>query len=209
MIKHLSWKIASHLGQNLQTSPAEVEVYAYGLESLFNNLLELLLLFLLAWATDLLLPCFLVLTAFALIRVPGGGAHLSTFPRCLTASLLVMLSMAKLSEMISWPASAALALILVLTGMGLGIIKAWVPAGTEKKMVTAPEEIKQQKRITTGTLLVGSMAALGLVYSGYLEQANAMILGSLCGLFVITPWGYKLFHILDQGIDRLERRCAV
>jgi hypothetical protein len=53
------------------------------------------------------------------------------------------------------------------------------------------------------------MAALGLAYSGYLEQANAMILGSLCGLFVITPWGYKLFHILDQGIDRLERRCAV
>ena len=204
MIKHLSLKIASHLGQHLQTSPADVEVYAYGLESFLNNVLELLLLFLLAWATNLLMPSFLVLIAFALIRVPGGGAHLSTFPRCLTASLIVMLGMAKISVMINWPASVAFAVILILTGLGLGITKAWVPAGTEKKRVTAADEIKQQKQITTGTLVAGSIAALGLIYSGHVQQANAMILGSLCGLFVITPWGYKLFHTLDQGIDRMK-----
>lgn len=209
MIKLLSCKIASNIGRQLQSSTEEVEVYAYGLQTFLNNVLELILLFLLAWGLGLLTPAFLVLTAFALIRVPGGGAHLKTFPRCLIAGLIVILGLAKLSQLMAWNIQTGLFAVIVLTVAGLGIVKAWVPAGTEKKRVTAPAEIKQQKRITFFTLLVNSLLAAGCLNSGYAHEANAIILGMFCGLWVITPWGYMLFHTLDHGMDLIERRCSM
>ena len=58
-------------------------------------------------------------------------------------------------------------------------------------MVTAPEEIKQQQDYHRD-FLVGSMAA-GLVYSGYLEQANAMILEA-CAAYLLSPLGICFFY---------------
>ena len=209
MNKWLSSKIASDIGQHLGSSAEEVEVYAYGLENFLNNALELLLLFVLSSFLGLLIPTFLVLMAYGLIRVPGGGAHLKTFPRCLTTSLLLMLGLAKLSEMLPLGIAWALAAIIILTIAGLAVIRAWVPAGTEKKRVTAAHEIRQQKQITSVTLLVNVLTAAGLLYCGNSSLVNATLLGWLAGLLVITPWGYRLFHTLDHGMDILERRCSV
>ena len=209
MNKWLSSKIASDIGRHLNSSAEEVEVYAYGLENFLNNALELLLLFVFASLLGLLMPTFLVLTAYGLIRVPGGGAHFKTFPRCLTSSLLLMLGLAKLSGTFTLGAGGALLSVIMLAAGGLAIIRAWVPAGTDKKRVTAAQEIRQQKSITSVTLLVNVLSAAVLHYCGYGGLANAILLGWLCGLLVITPWGYKLFHALDQGIDTLERRCAI
>lgn len=208
MNKWLSSKIASDIGLHLNSSSEEVEVYAYGLENFLNNVLELLLLFILASLLGLLIPAFLVLMAFGLIRVPGGGAHFKTFPRCLTFSLLLMLGLAKLSQMLALSTSWALVAIVVLTAAGLVIIKTWVPAGTEKKRITATHEIRQQKCITSVTLLITVLTTTVLLFCGYDSLANALLLGWLGGLIVITPWGYKLFHTLDQGMDVLERRCT-
>ncbi len=209
MNKWLSSKIASDIGRHLGSSSDEVEVYAYGLENFLNNMLELLLLFVFASLLGLLIPAFLVLIAYGLIRVPGGGAHLKTFPRCLTCSLLLMLGLAKLSQMLPLRFEWAMVAIIVLAAGGLSIIRAWVPAGTEKKQVTAVHEIRQQKQITSLTLLLNVLIAVILLYCGYNSLANAVLLGWLCGLLVITPWGYKLFHTLDHGMDIMEGRCAM
>ncbi|MGI6434490.1 MAG: accessory gene regulator ArgB-like protein [Syntrophomonadaceae bacterium] len=206
MIKTLSMRIASNLGFQLRSSEAEVEVYAYGLESFFNNFFAVLLLFLIAWGLQIIVPTLLVLTAFGLVRVPGGGAHLETYPRCLISSLLAMLILAILSTMFQSVETWTLLLGVVILAGGFVVVCAWVPAGTEKKMITDPAQVKQQKYITSATLLTAILTASWCIYRGFPSQAAAIIMGSMWGLFIITPLGYQVFHILDQGLDYLLRR---
>lgn len=206
MIKTLSMRIASNLGFQLQSSTAEVEVYAYGLESFFNNFFAVVLLFFIAWGLHLFIPTLFVVAAFGLIRVPGGGAHLKTYPRCLISSLSAMLILAKLSTIVQPVETWTLLLGAAALFAGFGVVKAWVPAGTEKKMVTDPAQIKQQKYITSATLLTAILAASWCIYRGFSGQCLAVIMGSMWGLFIITPLGYQLFHILDQGLDFILRR---
>lgn len=206
MIKQLSWKIAIAMGSQLQSSDSDIEVYAYGLESFLNNFLEVVLLVVLSVVLNMFVPTMLVLAAFALVRVPGGGAHLGTYPRCLVASLLSILLLARLSIIYTMTGTVFLIFLISLAAVGIAAILLWVPAGTEKKRVTDNREIIQQKYVTGVLLILCLMVAWMWDRNNSATYATAVILGNLWGVIMISPIGYWFFGVLDHWMDLVQRR---
>ncbi len=208
MIKNLSLRIARGLGRQLHTSEGDIEIYAYGLEIFLGSAFQLVLLMVISLLLGIFWPAFLALIAFAGFRVPGGGVHLSSYSRCLFASLTLILTLALLAAVL--PANTEfllLALFLVSAG-AVFIIIMWVPAGTEKNAVTDPVEIKNQKIKTLCFFLLWLTACSFLAYYGKNSCALALINGAAGGLFLVTPWGYRIFDNLENVLTSLRKHSC-
>lgn len=198
--------MAGNLGIQLQANQDEIAVYAYGMEVFLNNFIELSLLLLLSLFLDIFEPAVLVLGAFMAFRIPGGGVHLGTYARCLLFSLTVILSLAKVSTIIFLSPELLLVLSLLLALLAVIIIIKWVPGDTEKKPLNDPELIKKQKIKTSISFLLYLLLAVILFWQGNYFYIQALLLGALGGLFLITPWGYRFIAKLDSILDMRKRR---
>lgn len=205
MVRKISLYLAGAMVRNLREPSAEVEVYAYGLENLIANVTELLILIIMSLVFDIFIPAMLALFAFVILRIPGGGAHLSTFPRCLVSSVASILLLALLAreapDMGAWNTW----LIFVVFLIGLLIILIRVPAGTHKKTITEAALRRQQKYITSSALLIITGAASFLFRDGRVVMAYALLAGSAWAFFIISPLGYWLFEAIDNIMDRTRR----
>lgn len=205
MVKKMSLYLAGVMVRNLHEPSAEAEVYAYGLENLINNVVELLLLIMLSLLLDLFVPAMLVLLAFAGLRIPGGGAHLGTFPRCLVSSVASILLLALCSQHVPDLGIWNVPVSMGIMALGLVIIVIRVPAGTQKKTVSEAALRQRQKYITATTLLIITAAAIILFEKGRGASAYALLAGGVWAFFIICPPGYRLFDTIDKIMDRKRR----
>lgn len=201
MIKAFCSKVAGNLGMQMQANEDEIAVYAYGMEVFINNFIELGLLILLSLFLGIFEPAVLVLGAFMAFRIPGGGVHLSTYIRCLFFSLTVILCLAKISTVIILNPELLFALILLLSLLAFITIIKWVPGDTEKKPLRNPELIKKQKIKTAISFLLWLLLTFILILQGYYFYIQALFLGALGGLFLISPWGYRFINNLDDVLN--------
>jgi len=205
MVKALSITLAQALGSQLQSDKAQVEIYAYGMEILLGALIKLILLIIISLIMNILPFTMLVLAAFACFRIPGGGVHLSTYGRCLSAGLLLILGLAKISESLFLSAEELL-LAVILTGIiAIITIILWIPAGTEKKVFTDPEIIKGQKVKTAFFMMIWLTAISLLMFFNLYDFVLAVVLGALAGLFFITPPGYLIMKRLDNILAEIGK----
>lgn len=202
MIKRLSDRMATAMGIHLQSSEEEIQVYAYGLEIIFCSLSKIVLFFLISALLGIFDYAFLVFLAFAIFRTLGGGVHLKTYSRCLLVGLTFLLFLSKLASLWDYSYSLLWIPLIAVSILAIVDIVLWVPAGTEKKTVTDPQDIMGQKRRTGFFLVIWLICTISLIKMSYPDYAIALILGALGGLFLITPWGYGLFKKLDFYLDK-------
>lgn len=198
MLQTVSMKIALALGSQLHSNREQVEVYAYGLQILLGSALKIVLLVLISIFLNILPYTLLVLAAFVMLRIPGGGVHLNSYSRCLTVGLILILGLAKAAE--SWPISqsALLAAVVAVLVLALLIIILWVPAGSEKKRFTDPQIIKSQKIKTAASLLIWWSVSIILIFYGFTQYGLALTLGALLAILFISPPGYYIMHKLEK-----------
>lgn len=204
MIKRLSLRLARALGRQLPASEGEIEVYAYGLEIFLGTAVKLLLIVVISLFLGIFWPSLLVVLAFAGFRIPGGGVHLSTYSRCLFIGLTFILALAVLAASLPADTGVLKSMLLLVALLAVCTIIVWVPAGTDKKRVTDPGDIRRQK-IKTGLFLLLWFAACSLfIHRGQSTCALALISGAAGGLFLVTPWGYRFFSSLDKMLNGKE-----
>jgi len=204
MVKRLSERLAVNIGKHLRSSEGEVEVFSYGLEVFFSALLKFFLILTLARVLGLFLPALAVLVSISGFRVFGGGAHLSTYSRCLLFGGIVVLGLSKVS-MVPIPNNIVSTTLLAAVVLAVIDIIFWVPSGTEKKAITDPVLMKAQKLKTLGFLAVWLFMALAVVWVGNWQYAFALTLGALMGTLSLTPLGYRFTHNLDTAFDWLQK----
>lgn len=201
----LSEQFAHSLGKSLNSSEDEIQVFAYSTEILLLVLTTTALVTILAGLLDSLPLTLVFLAAFAPLRCFGGGAHLSSGPRCVLTSTALFVGLGWLAYT---PATGGLlwSLATLLALSGPYVIVKWVPAGTENHTIT-DVHIRRRQKVRTGLLgLIGLLVLTVLIAYGFYPQAMAVVLGAAAALALISPPGYILAGAADHIFDILDAR---
>lgn len=200
MIAAVSNNIASYLGNRLNSSQDQVEVYAYGLQIILGAMIKVVLIVFLAWALNTLTITLALFLFFAAFRCFGGGAHLSTYPRCLIFGTTIIVGLGILSQ---FYLNITVLKVLFISNFIMAIYACikWVPAGTEKKQFTDDRVRFLQKIKLLIVIIIWACTVFYLMQLALNTYVLAVILGALGSLLLITPWGYKLLEIIDKLAD--------
>lgn len=202
MIRMMSLNIGEMIGRQLAYERSQIEVLAYGTQLLLETLTKVILVAVISILLGVFTPTMIVFASYAVFRSLGGGVHLSTFPRCLSIGVVMILGLGGVSTTIlhQWLFFP----LFFLTGFLLVIcILLWIPAGTEKKTIKDPIVRKKQKYKVGGILILWAMMVLFLQQNSQLILSQALIYGALAALVFITPAGYKIMSSLDLQLDKL------
>lgn len=202
MIKDISKSIGNALGREVQADEDQVEIFIYALEIILGILTKTLALLLFSYIFGIFRTTIGCVISFVIIRYFGGGIHLSTYNRCFAVGVMMFLALGKAAT-IQLSTSISVMFLVISIILGIIIICKWVPAGTEKKKITELKQKIQQKKKTALTLTVLSITSLYFIKVKLLNDSFSLLLGTSSSLFLITPWGYKVIHVLDNKLNKL------
>jgi len=203
MVHALARKLAKRLGDNLHSSGAKIDVYAYGLEVLLMTLITLAVVVCLAQMLGSVPTTLIFLAVFAPFRSIGGGGHLSTYPRCLFFGTCIMVGFGYLAAINIEP-YILLGSVTATAMLALYTIVKWVPADTVKRPITDEKVRSRQKLYMLFAVCIWLVIATSLTQYGLHNYALAMVMGALGSLFLITPWGYWLLEAIDKILNRMR-----
>lgn len=199
-MKKLALKTAKIIGYQHMANEEQIEIYAYSLEIIFGSLLKIILLLFVSSLTNSLYTTIICTLTFVGIRYLGGGVHLSTYLRCLTGSLMILLILGKAASF-NVGLQLFLFIFLVVSSLGVYAIIRWVPAGTEEKIITDKLQRRKQKQKAMIFLLFCSLAVLACLYFDLPPIANAITYGLFAAIFLITPLGYTVINSIDKFLN--------
>jgi len=179
------------------TSAEQIEIYAYGLEIILGAVIKLILILFLALLLGTLDTTIILFIFFALFRCFGGGAHLSTYPRCLVFGVCLIVGLGYLAQ-----TTISIHALIILSALSLALniftcIK-WVPAGTEKKYITEPFLRLRQKQKYFLVIIGWCLTLLLLIKLSLSTYGFAVLLGSFGAMLLILPSGYWLLNTIDN-----------
>lgn len=207
MLKQVSDLIGSSLARQLAFEAPQAEVLSYGMQIVLETVIKIAFLFFIAFLLGLEITTLVVFLAYCSTRTFGGGAHLSTYPRCLTIGCAMLIGFSLLSNT-NFDAVVYYLLLAMLVILAVVCIVYWVPAGTEKKRVINPKVRLEQKVRLAFLCLLWTLAILYLHQQGYQIYEQAAVAGILNAFLIITPWGYGLFRALDNTLDKVVKGGA-
>lgn len=199
-MRNLALKAACQLGEYLQASDEQIEVYAYSTEIILVQTVQTSLYIAIAAATGYLLPALLVMAGFSGFRFLAGGPHLNTFLRCLVFSGLTVAVLVAVSIPV-WPDSVRYLTEAVMLILTLYVTYKWVPAGTEKKTVRDPALRRRQKIKTLAFIFILSGLLLLMEIKNQDLITQALLAGVIGSALFIFPWGYKIMQSCDAYLD--------
>lgn len=204
MVKIISKNLASELGNRLQSTKEDMEVFAYGLEIIFCSAIKIILILGAAYLFGILNITLFYLMSVILLRHFGGGVHLSTYQRCLGIGLISTIFCAKLVDGIWIKPNMILWASIPLLILGCISILRWVPAGTSKKKINdRNDRLKQKIKTSLGLALI--FVLIGFLYSNqYYYYALSMIFGGFVSFFLMSPIGYKTIYAIEIFINNIK-----
>jgi len=202
MIKVLARSMAKILVDQTDGREHDIEVYDYGLQIILGSAIKFAAIFFLSILMKIHYHVLVLILSYLPLRQLGGGAHLSTYNRCLGVGIAVFLSLGKTS---TYKLNAIELMVLMIAAALLLIhsIAKYIPAGTEKKAITSPALRLMQKRRASLFLIIWSVIIAMLINYGHLRYVLSSISGVLAAVFFISPLGYRVLKIIDYMLDRL------
>lgn len=201
ILPSISNHIALYLSRNLASDVDNCEIYAYGLEILLGATIKLLIILASAWLLNSLNTTLVVLITYAALRCFGGGAHMNIYFKCLLVGSTIIVSLGRLSNH-NLDSDFLHYLVIIAAISALVICFKWVPGDTAIKPIRDPSICSKQKMKMLIMILLWSCVVLYLIHLNLNTFALAMILGCVFAVFLITPWGYHLFELIDKYVLR-------
>lgn len=195
---------AHYLGAELHLDTKETAAIRFGLESLLDFIINLGAIIGVAWWMGITSYVLAVLVPSSLLRLVSGGAHCSTFLRCLVLSLAIMIGFGQLAAKIMISQSLLYALIVFLAASGVYTIHNWVPADTPAKPIVSTRKRAMYRKISYIYMAIWTVAMSGLTSWG--ESVSGVAFASIGGvgwqIFSITPAGYHFVAIMEKLVDK-------
>lgn len=202
-----SSKIAKYVAEESELSSDQVDSVRYGLEIILGTMIKAAVLLTLACLLGTLPQVIIALVCGSLLRLVSGGAHCTSYLRCLSFGLVIYLSAGMIAlnlekllvpgqlVMILWPCFLGMALCACL----------WAPAEVPYKTIHYKERIFF-KSLTLVFLTVFLSAAFLAVGHIRLSLIIAGLLALLAQTFSFTPPGYLVIDKIDYFLSHIAAR---
>lgn len=191
LILKISTKITRDINQE-ENQP----IIDYGLKIIIGSLMKIILLVVLSYIFGILLEISIIVPVACIFRLISGGAHCTSYERCLITSIVIFLSLGYLSQQLNYILLLKTAkIIFVVTSILLYlIIIKWAPGKHEERTYT-----KQKILISKALLIIYITVLLLVSYNLYeVNYIISILLGLVLQSFTFTPLGYKFFAKIDN-----------
>lgn len=210
-ISEVCGTLAEFLVRNQGEKGPSKAVLAFGFEIIILFVLDVVVLSLLAYLLGIFKFTLMVALWGSLFRLISGGAHCSSFWRCLLVTLAVFLPLGYLSTLLAgyatWEELQTMWFILAV--FMVFIIFQWVPGDNPNRPIIKPEEVRKFKRLSLLFLTACSFSFLAIRLFNFNSTNETVkillatgITGVGCQGLSVTPWGYRFIVKLDFLLAR-------
>jgi accessory gene regulator B len=200
----LSRELAGYLRKTLELTEEQEEIAAYSLLLIFQTLISLLGISVVAWLAGCLPAALTALFTSAFLRSFSGGAHCSSPARCTVLSMVTVPLIGALATNLAEVFPRPLLAPVILAGgvVALANVLRLAPVDSPAKPITSPQERRRFRRLSLAAVVV--VVIIQLLLLPFLNpEAIAPILAAEAGMlwqvFSLTRTG----HSFIAGIDRL------
>lgn len=198
-LNRLAQKTAIYLTGELALDPSKTDTLRYGLEIIYGTLIKSTALFSLACLLGILPEVAFATVSGILYRLPSGGAHCSSYWRCLTLGLLTYLGAGELGLHLGryLPAGFLGHSLVAVYILSFLCVIAWAPGEVPYKKIT-----KISERVLFKTLSVACLSlwlAASIPVAGYYAPSLAFagIIAVLVQTVSFSPPGYVAIYKFD------------
>lgn len=202
----LAGTLAVHMAEATGLEEDKIDTVRFGLEIILGAIIKGVVLFSSAYLLGVLPQVIAGLVTAGIFRMLSGGAHCTSYSRCLTFGVLVYLILGR-TALFAEPFITA----NLLTGLASFVVfiailcsVKWVPGEVPYRIMNGPEEIIVFKALSLVYLLLW----LGLVVYFAGKGDNSILLAATLALgvqtFSFTPIGYWLISHADGLMIKLR-----
>lgn len=194
----LSGKIANYVTEGAELDHSQTDRVRYGMEIILGALIKGTALLSTAYLLGILPQVMIALVCGSLLRLVSGGAHCTSYLRCLSFGLVIYLSSGTIALYLEKVLSHSHLELILLTCYLLMVLSAylWAPAEVPYRTINSHEAIFF-KRIAMALLTVSLVVSLLLANHIRLSFTLAGLLALLAQAFSFTPPGYKVIGKID------------
>lgn len=198
MIHDWSVRLGRYLEGELKLSQRDVTIVSYGLEIIIGGIIKIFFYISVPLSLGLFNQFWAAFFTAAVLRSAAGGAHCSTFCKCLLFTLLIFLGIAATSRALSMILLPAEEILLVSTVLAFLIFLIYAPLDVKEKPIKSANRRRWLKTISC------VIAPACYVVITHLAPGQDIILAcslAICfSTFVVTKSGLKFIKFLDSVI---------
>jgi accessory gene regulator B len=205
-LRNVAIGVAHYLGEELQLDAKDTDAVRFGLETFLGMIINVSIIIGIAWWLGIVPYVLSALVSSSILRLVSGGAHCSTYLRCLILGTIIMLGIGQLATMILISQALLFVLLIFLVvWSGYNIYK-WVPADTPAKPIISSAKKKIYRKLSYIYIAVWTVVVSILAISR--EEVAALMLASIGGvgwqIFSITPAGYRFIATIEMLADKFH-----
>lgn len=194
-IRKWSFGCANSLAHKLGESHQKRGVYYYGFQIVIGAIVKGTAITAVTLILDTFVQTMVVLAFFTALRVLAGGYHLSSYNKCVVASITLFTAAGAITRYTYayWKDEVVMVMIIVSFFIGLAALMKWAPRENPNRPITKREEIKRFKYLSFIVFISSILASGVLLYFNCKQMALSGLFGTLLSIFIITPMGYRFF----------------
>lgn len=174
--------------KNKQYTQDEIDIMAYGLETIYLTVTKLVVIFLTAYVLGIFKEMILLLLTYNVIRSQAFGIHASKSIYCLTSSLIMFIGGALICKYCVIPFEITLCISIVCNICLL----LYAPADTYKRPLI---NSKKRKRFKYVSFTLGIVYTVLIIAFRDYSIVNYLLFGMIEAILMILPVTYKIFNL--------------
>lgn len=203
----LAQKTAIYLTGELAMDPGKTDTLRYGLEIIYGTIIKGTALFSLAYLLGILPEVAFAMVSRVLYRLLSGGAHCSSYWRCLTLGLLIFLGAGELGSYLGrcLPAGFLRHSLVAVYVLSFLCVMAWAPGEVPFKKITKISERVLFKTLSVACLSLWLAASMSVAVYYAPSLAFAGLVAVLVQTLSFSPPGYVAIHKFDGLWSRTNK----
>jgi accessory gene regulator B len=185
-----------HREYSLLSKEDLTEIFEYAFKAIYGESAKLIIILLIAYVLNILIPVMIVASIFVSLRTIAGGFHMDSFMKCLviTASLFVIPTylVQKLISIHSFDNIELVLITIVTYILCYWLAHKYAPKDNPNKLITDVNKVKALKQKTKLYLTIVGIISLILILLLHNPTIILFIcVGQLVEIYTITPVGVK------------------
>ncbi len=202
-----SSKIAKYITEKAELGLSQTDSVRYGLEIILGTLIKGVILLTSAYFLGILPQVIIALTCGSLLRLVSGGAHCTSYLRCLSCGLIIYLSTGEIATYLEKLLSLNILPAVLLPCYLIMALCAclWTPAEVPYRTINNEERIifKCLTLALLTSLLTAAFLSIGHIRLSFIM---AGLLALLAQTFSFTPLGYLVIGKIDEFLFYITAR---
>lgn len=201
---------SQYLARELDIDARDAEVIRYGLEIILGSLIKGATIIGVSYLLGITPYVLTALGTSSVLRLLSGGAHCSSYSRCLVFGSAISVVIGSLAPVAGPYFNGLMMLVLIMfTALtGLFFVNRWAPADTPGKPIKRPEKRERFRKYALLYVVVWNVAlTLFVLLRGAEASSLSLALASAGGLLAqvvsLSPAGYRLIGRIDDGLSKI------